>query len=364
MNVRHILKFGVMVMAVATCFGAQAASNGVTATITPEKNTLSSSDDVVLNVTISNTSTTPQSVLKYHTPLGGVQASLFDITRDGSPVQYIGRQYKRPAPTASDYIVLKPGASHTVRVELSALYDMRVTGDYSIRYHTSSLNLFNSAPDSGARTATATPADMGEIDSAPVKLWIDGSVARGGVAPAPLSLESMRAQTAGLSTSHCSSSQSSKITAAISAAKAMASDGNNYLNAGKKGSRYTTWFGSNNSSRYATVKAHFAAIKNALETKPVVVDCACTDSAYAYVYPNEPYTIYVCNAFWPAPTSGTDSKGGTLVHEMSHFDVVASTNDWVYGQSAAASLATSNPAKAIDNADTHEYFGENNPSLP
>ncbi len=34
-----------------------------------------------------------------------------------------------------------------------------------------------------------------------------------------------------------------------------------------------------------------------------------------------------------------------------------------YGQSAAASLAISNPGKAVDNADSHEYFGENTPSL-
>ena len=61
--------------------------------------------------------------------------------------------------------------------------------------------------------------------------------------------------------------------------------------------------------------------------------------------------------------SGTDSKGGTLVHEMSHFNVVAGTDDHAYGQSAAASLAISNPAQAVDNADSHEYFGENTPAL-
>jgi peptidyl-Lys metalloendopeptidase len=82
------------------------------------------------------------------------------------------------------------------------------------------------------------------------------------------------------------------------------------------------------------------------------------------VYPSQPYTIYVCKAFWSAPMTGTDSKAGTLVHEMSHFTVVAGTDDWVYGQAGAASLATSDPAKAIDNADSHEYFGENTPVLP
>jgi peptidyl-Lys metalloendopeptidase len=69
----------------------------------------------------------------------------------------------------------------------------------------------------------------------------------------------------------------------------------------------------------------------------------------------------MCNAFWSAPVSGTDSKGGTIVHEMSHFNVVAGTDDIVYGQSGAKSLALSNPAQAIQNADSHEYFAENTP---
>jgi peptidyl-Lys metalloendopeptidase len=90
-------------------------------------------------------------------------------------------------------------------------------------------------------------------------------------------------------------------------------------------------------------------------------NCTCTDSAYAYVYPTQPYTIYLCNAFWNAPSTGTDSKAGTLVHEMSHFNVVAGTNDYAYGQTAAKNLAIQNPTRAIANADSHEYFAENTP---
>lgn len=101
-----------------------------------------------------------------------------------------------------------------------------------------------------------------------------------------------------------------------------------------------------------------------MNTAAVRFNCTCTDSAYAYVYPTQPYTIYLCNAFWSAPSTGTDSKAGTLVHEMSHFNVVASTDDWAYGQTAAKSLARSNPSRAIDNADSHEYFAENTPALP
>ena len=73
--------------------------------------------------------------------------------------------------------------------------------------------------------------------------------------------------------------------------------------------------------------------------------------------------IYLCGAFWNAPNTGTDSKAGTLIHESSHFTVNGGTSDWAYGQSDCKSLAISNPARAIDNADSHEYFAENRPAL-
>jgi peptidyl-Lys metalloendopeptidase len=161
----------------------------------------------------------------------------------------------------------------------------------------------------------------------------------------------------------CTTSQQADITSAVSAALSMATDGDAYMARGTMGTRYTKWFGAVDSGRGATIKSHFAALKDAFATKPITVDCGCKKTYYAYVYPTQPYTIYVCKAFWSAPMTGTDSKGGTLVHEMSHFNVVASTDDWVYGQSGAASLAISNPSQAIDNADSHEYFGENTPAL-
>lgn len=366
MNWNHLVKAGVSLVAVAACFSAQAASNGVTVSITPEKSSLNKEDDVVVRVTMTNTSSTPQYVLKWHTPFGGIEEALFEVKRDGANVPYLGAHYKRPAPTAKDYYLLKPGASHTARVELSALYDMSVTGDYSIKYSAASYDLFDASKPDGAKVKQAARDDVDSIESAPVSLFINGRLARGTVVGSPFELQKAPSGTvspAGLSYSSCTSSQQSTIASAIAAAKTMANNSVAYLNAGTSGTRYTKWFGTYNSSRYATVKSHFAAIKDGFDNKPVVVDCTCKQSYYAYVYPTQPYKIYVCNAFWSAPMSGTDSKGGTLVHEMSHFNAVAGTDDWAYGQSAAASLAISNAAKAVDNADSHEYFGENTPAL-
>jgi peptidyl-Lys metalloendopeptidase len=365
MSWNSILKSALAVTLATLAMGAQAAPKGVTVTVEPEKHSLAHDEDVLVKVTITNTSSSPQYVLKSRTPFEGVEAPLFDITRDGDKVPYLGALIKRPAPTAADYYLLKPGASHTVRVELSSLYDMSVTGDYAISYRTSGAQLLLDSPPAAGVTAAAAKGSVDEIASQPASIWISGSLPRGAT---PLSIEKMKADAgmvgpASVSYASCTASQQSTIASAMSAGLSMATSGSNYMNAGAISTRYTKWFGARNSSREATVKSHFTAIKDAFATKPVVVDCSCKQNYYAYVYPTQPYKVYVCKAFWTAPMTGTDSKGGTLVHEISHFNVVAGTDDHVYGQSGAASLAISNPAQAIDNADSHEYFGENTPAL-
>jgi peptidyl-Lys metalloendopeptidase len=74
-------------------------------------------------------------------------------------------------------------------------------------------------------------------------------------------------------------------------------------------------------------------------------------------------TVYLCGSFWGAPVRGSDSKGGTLVHETSHFNKIAKTEDVAYGTVDSKKLAKESPKEAIGNADSHEYFAENDPSL-
>ena len=42
--------------------------------------------------------------------------------------------------------------------------------------------------------------------------------------------------------------------------------------------------------------------------------------------------------------------------------MVAGTDDLGYGQTNARNLASTDPVKALNNADNHEYFAENTPS--
>jgi peptidyl-Lys metalloendopeptidase len=323
-----------------------ATSGGIVVEVTPARQSLARSEDVTVTVTIRNTSPAWQYLPKWQTPFAGVQAPLFDVTRDGLPVGYLGILAKRPPPGPADVIALAPGAARSSRVELSALYRMDITSAYTIRYRADRLRTRDQ------QTATAPLA---------ASVWIDGRLPRG------MPESSYEPATAALPTgsrltfSHCSNAQQAGIADSVQAAQAMAQDADAYLQANVLADRYANWFGLPDDARTATVGRHFGAIRDAFATRPITVDCACTQPWYAYVYANQPYTIHVCKAFWTAPMTGADSKGGTLVHEMSHFTAVAGTDDWVYGQAAAAALAGSHPERAVDNADSHEYFGENEP---
>ena len=83
--------------------------------------------------------------------------------------------------------------------------------------------------------------------------------------------------------------------------------------------------------------SHFLKIRDAFANQTVTYNCGCAENYYAYVYPNSPYEIFLCNLFWTAPATGTDSRYGRYsVHEMSHFNVTAGTDhDHVYGQAGA-----------------------------
>lgn len=329
-------------------FAAKTLS-AVKITLNFEKTAFAADESVPVVVSIRNEGKAAARVLRWLTPLDGVTDDLFAVTIDGKPIEYIGADYKRAAPTDKDYITLQPGETYETTVDLAGYYDLSQTGFYQVSYRAESVTGYPSQPVIAADESESLRSEI-------VQAWISG---RDTKIPEEYSMDAVSGST---SYTGCSTSRQSSLLTARNNASTYSANSYNYLAAGTVGARYTTWFGSYTSSRYSTVRSHYSSIRNAMDTASVRFNCTCTDSAYAYVYPTQPYTIYLCNAFWNAPSTGTDSKAGTLVHEMSHFNVIAATDDWAYGQSAAKNLARTNPTRAVDNADSHEYFAENTPA--
>ncbi|KAJ8073492.1 hypothetical protein PM082_011768 [Marasmius tenuissimus] len=243
------------------------------------------------------------------------------------------------------FIVLEPGASFELEHDLSTSYNFTAPGEGAYDIRANNLFLY-------VDPTTNEIVELQATEEAPLTASFTGT------------LSNARRHAKRVTYRSCSSTRQSQLVSAARAAASYASSAASYLSSHTSSTtRYVSWFGTYSSGRHATVLKHFNAIKGYPFSGSVTYDCSCTDSGtYAYVYRDDFGVIYLCGAFWSAPSTGTDSRGGTLVHESSHFTAVADTDDVVYGQSGARSLARSNPANAIRNADSHEYFAENNPA--
>jgi peptidyl-Lys metalloendopeptidase len=354
-----------------TAITAQAqggGASGLRVTLSSDTANLSGTEDVAVNVRISNDSGETMHLPKRYLPSQRATAGVFTVTRDGAPVAYLGALVKRGALTPADFARIDAGDSVEFDVELSALYDFSASGVYQITYDVESVPTLRGR--AATTSAVQSRAESRDLASNTIALTITGDSA---AAARRLAQEEARAPdvtpeyAASVSFVGCSNTRTTQVQSALTSAESYASNSLAYLNAGTRGSRYTTWFGTYNSSRYSKVRGNFSKISGAVSTQPLVFDCGtCPGTeyadAYAYVYPSQPYRVYLCNAFWAAPSTGTDSRAGTIIHEVSHFTVVAGTNDYAYGQSAARALAISSPSRAIRNADSHEYFAENTPA--
>jgi peptidyl-Lys metalloendopeptidase len=296
----------------------------------------------------------PAKILSYKTidppdPIDMIEDNIFTVVLeggDGNPSEYLGPHAKRMKPSADDYLVIKPGKQLTKKVDLADFYDFSESGTYKVTYTAKNDEIFG---DSNPGTSLVSNTLMIFVEGRP-KSSKSGKKGGGGGNAGP----------------SCDSSQLSIIEEANAEAVACTVDSNTHLSGlGNPASdRYAEWFGSYNTNRVSRVTSNFGAIYSILSPPGQIEwDCKCKQkNVYAYVYPNV-HKVYFCGAFWATDMTGTDSKQGVIVHEASHFNDVANTDDWAYGQSACSSLADSDPMRAVDNADSHEYFCENTPGL-
>ena len=343
---------------------ASASDAPLFAEVTAAKTALTTEDGVNVRFTLTNQGASDLFVLQWKTPLAGFEGDLFAVERDGEPVPYTGRLVKRAAPRPSDYVRIEAGGSVSAAFDLSAVYDMRQPGTYTVRYRAVGLEVVRE--DFRARQTVSEALDLLESDA--LALTLSGRDLRGDRPEGEAAPEAADGKALTPTYLNCSNGQISSIGSALANAQNYATESYNFLvglpAASRPGDpRYTTWFGAYDSTRYSTVQSHYQSLKDAFSGQTFQLDCDCAsdNTLYAYVFANQPYHVHLCGAFFSAPATGTDSKAGTLVHETSHFTVVAGTNDYAYGQTACKKLASKTPKKAIANADSHEYFAENNP---
>lgn len=300
--------------------------------------TLTAAGGTTVRLELQNDGTATAYVPTWLTGARGIGSPILTVAHDGAPVAYTGMLAKRDEAPGADDLAIEPGASRGWTVDVGTAYAVP-TGASMVTYE------------------VTTPEGV-SITSNTV------AIAASRPAPRPYALAPSGIGAAAITFTGCSDAERAQINTAVTAANTYAAYASAYLAAGGQGMRYTNWFGTYLSARWNTVQSHYAAIQAVTGGSSLAFTChdaGCGASTYAFVYPGAPYMVYVCSEFWNAANTGTDSRAGTLIHEISHFTVVAGTADHVYGQSDAQALAISSPAQAVSNADNHEYFAEDNP---
>lgn len=345
-----------------TIRGNENSIDGLASEIQPARAKYAASHSLNISFSLTNNSDDTVYVCKWNTPLEGFNSDMFEVKLGQERIIYLGRLVKRGQPTPDDYIKIAPNGKVTEVIDLSKAYETSDTGEYSVVFASALYDFGKAGPAKLAEKQVFSPKD---IRSNPIKFsLIEKREYEPRILPNPKSdTASMKA-----SFSNCTQSQQDRLNSALDKSNDMIALIQLLYQIVPGQSRdtcrrYTTWFGTYTAARWNKVMSNYDAIKEAVRYEDIVFDCGCNENYYAYVYPTQPYKIYVCNLFWSAPLTGTDSKAGTIIHETSHFNVVAGTDDNAYGQAGCKNLAVSNPSAAIDNADSYEYFAENTPVI-
>ncbi len=327
----------------------------------------SSGEDVICKVTFTNTRDSDYYLLKRNTPLDEISSNIFSISEDGHSLNYDGLLYQRKPPTSEEYVLISAKSSISSAIDLSLFYPISKPGAlYSVNLesvitfydHDASNTTFQHVVSNkgafflyGDRNGPRmTKAEVLRRNASLIeKLDIDlSSFAKAGGYRIPAMAGTPRGDDITRTVNVYAA------TYGVLPRSASAVDSNLQ-------NLYTSVFGLRYSGYMDTVKGAYLNIQYAMEQYQFTIyfdgpECFKIKNVIAYTYKGST-VLYVCSLYRNEPdVKGTDTKLGTIVHELSH--AVAYTDDIVYGKTNCLNLARSSPSQAIKNADNYHYFSE------
>lgn len=170
----------------------------------------------------------------------------------------------------------------------------------------------------------------------------------------------------------CTAKQNSVVTTAIAQARSLLAAADRSLPPANTdiGIKFKRWFGGPEGDDDPKLKKAYAEVGGFLQMKNFwCVNKTIPGSipgALAFVPKGSFIEIFLESGFFALPDSGADSKGGTIVHELSHQSTINPTIDSDvtgdgkpdYGIRNAEQLARSRPKDARRTGDNFEYFAE------
>lgn len=137
---------------------------------------------------------------------------------------------------------------------------------------------------------------------------------------------------------------------------------------------FERWFGPYRQDAAERLRANLKSIDRALTSPQLTVICppegvdGCDMGTFAYVYPDRPFRVHLCAPYFSMPSSvalvptlmayDSGTREGTIIHEVSHFERTASTEDNCYNRSECRRMTVRDASSALINADNYQYFTE------
>jgi peptidyl-Lys metalloendopeptidase len=332
-------------------------------------------EPIVVGFEIRNIGGETCRILTWDTPLGGDPLNFLTVTRDDVALQYDGRLVRRGDPVADDYITLEPGASRSVKVDISRLYPIDLPGEYAATLTTTLVDAFPVTEKTDPITRSRPEHQSHPLDETSVMFVVEsgdapkmtagqaarlaeleragGLAVRSGFTISPVIIGGTKKQRADTLAAHWGMiSQAAKAHNQLTTTSIGANA--DYLEwFGKDGKAF--FFGGPNRSMWVKLTFdHLRNIPNQAFPFPTY-DLTCTSNDFAYTYYGN-WTIWLCKLYKNAPLTGFESKRDTLTHEWSH--ARGYTQDHVRGVTEAHKLALNDPGRAINSADNYAYFSE------
>lgn len=323
-----------------------------------------------LTLTVNNPSQRTITFLKRGTPFEGFLTDSFVVTNsDGNRMGYRGVDAKHARNiNENEYVVLAPGASVSQPVTIGGVYQLAGDGRYSVTY-TAGIEWTDGDASQGVQFCHTRieKADKGLNQMAEV-VEVQGAAAYEArqhrrqsrrIAAADSLRKSGRRS--GWTHAECSNTQ-------VAALDLWIQDATQKIDSARACSECScaelvdTWFGVTTSqSVFALVTEKFDIMRQKMDNS--IYECeadsssspVCNGNVFAYVYPTDStQRIYMCEFTFNYPDYA--EKVQTVIHELSHFNTIADTNDNAYGEQVCYTLAQNSPGLARTSADNFGYF--------
>lgn len=337
-----------------------------------------------LDVLLQNDGAERVRLLYWGTPLDPVAANFLDVfTDDGDPVAFVGPRGKYLFDPEASLETLEPGETRTVSIDLAERYDLPHSGRYRVVVRDAAFRgltgdrprgqdaiealEIRSDPASIALAYVPPPTDAptyrdeGELESAalddacpplifcvPPAYRDAGYECRSGYYITYPKLQYM---------SEAQAKTVRRLQTELFWRLRGFSVGNSPI--------FVRWFGRYSEASRQTVQAVVSGIRGQTACKGYTISYIASppkpDIVAVFMKHNassaSPWdSMGVYPLFFRAPDFGLDSKIGTLAHELSHG--YGGTKDHMYFYERCKALAISDPAKAMANADSYQFYLE------